>query len=98
VNLRLIFLTLPILPSHVSSPHSSYIRRVISFILYCIVLYCIVCVLLKRTDDDENFDRKCGSGIRQVEGMIRNKKPYHMIITTVAKCAAHTFNISSEIL
>ena len=45
VNLRLIFLILSMLPNHVSSPRLrttfySYIWRVTSFILYCIVLYC----------------------------------------------------------
>jgi len=53
VNLRLIFLTLPMLPSHVSSPclqitfkHSSYIWHVTSFILHCIVTCSGIKILL----------------------------------------------------
>jgi len=46
VNSRLIFLTLPILPSHVSSPRLRITFQLdmarYSFILYCIVLYCTV--------------------------------------------------------
>jgi len=45
VNSRLIFLTLPILPSHVSSPRLRITFQLdmarYSFILYCIVLYCL---------------------------------------------------------
>jgi len=41
VNLRLIFSTLPMLPSHVSSPHLRITFSALQ-VLYCIVLYCIV--------------------------------------------------------